>query len=230
MRHCKNLLALFTILTLLLAATLPVHAATHSYDALGRLVETSYDSGSTVSYMYDSMGNMMSIVGTYVDTGVAVSGIILSYNPKNPTTLRLKQGDIVAYTTTVSAIDAIGQREQDFKFVGVIPGAYTLEITKPAHSKFTVQNIVVGETDLDLRQDNREAVKCMPLLCGDLNRDGFINVNDLNTVLTSKNYNKDISQADEPLCDLNGDGFINVNDLNIILNVANYNKGEIIIN
>ena len=69
-----------------------------------------------------------------------------------------------------------GQITQDFTFTDVDPGIYTLLITKKAHTSFIVQTIVVGEDDLDLTQDNRETVRLMTLLCGDINGDEMINV------------------------------------------------------
>jgi len=102
-------------------------------------------------------------------------------------------------------------------------------IFKAAHTKFTLNNVIVGEGGLDLKLDSRAAVKVLTMLCGDINGDGFINVSDLNIILLSQNYNKYISQAVQPLCDLNGDGFINVSDLNIVLLTANYNKGAVVI-
>ena len=161
---------------------------------------------------------------------VFVCGKILSYNPKNPTTLRLKQGDIVAHTTTIPAIEAVGQLEQEFKFEGVGPGVYTLEITKPAHTKFTVNNIIVfGDIGLDLTQDSREAVRRMTLRCGDLNGDGVIDDRDLTILWLTSNYYRNTAQAANPLCDFNGDGVIDDRDLTILWLTYNYYRGEIVI-
>jgi surface protein/YD repeat-containing protein len=39
-----------------------IMAATYQYDALGRLIEISYESGKTVRYTYDQMGNIINII------------------------------------------------------------------------------------------------------------------------------------------------------------------------
>ena len=46
------------ILATFVFATQSAQADTHKYDELGRLIETTYDSGRTVRYSYDSLGNM----------------------------------------------------------------------------------------------------------------------------------------------------------------------------
>jgi YD repeat-containing protein len=38
--------------------------ATYSYDALGRLVQVTYNNGTTIAYTYDTAGNRVSVVVT----------------------------------------------------------------------------------------------------------------------------------------------------------------------
>ena len=161
--------------------------------------------------------------------GVSVTGRIKSYNPSNPATIVLMQGDAEVCRATIDATSGIGQAEQDFAFEGVEPGTYTLVVTKPGHTSFTVQNIVVGEEDLDLTQDSRESVRLMTLLCGDINGDGMINNADLAILWLAANYNKNVGVAANPECDLNGDGMINNADLAILWLAVNYNKGAVVI-
>jgi T5SS/PEP-CTERM-associated repeat protein len=59
-------------------------------------------------------------------------------------------------------------------------------------------------------------------IIGDLDRDGFVGIDDLNTVLT--NWNQTVTPGYWPSGDLNGDGFIGIDDLNNIL--ANWNQGS----
>ena len=160
-----------------------------------------------------------------------VKGQVRSYDPKNETIVELMQGGEVKYTTLIPAeTSGIGQQTQTFEFSeGVAPGTYTLIITKPGHTSFTVQTIVVGEEDLDLTQDSREAVSLMTLRCGDINGDNMINNVDLAVLWLAANYNKSKGQAANPLCDLNGDGMINNADLAILWLAVNYNKGPIVI-
>jgi len=227
MKHKKKLLALLAVFALFASTAADARAATHKYDALGRLVETVYDSGCKVAYSYDANGNMTAIKGG--SATAAVSGKVTSFNPKAPTTIQLIQGGNVAHEIIQREEAGSGQATQSFSFENVKPGTYTLVVTKPAHAKFTVRTVNVAEGGVDLAKDSRELVRAITLLCGDVNGDGFINVNDLNEVWSAGNYNKAAGNANNPLCDLNGDGFINVNDLNIVWSLANYNKREIIV-
>ncbi|MDR0491779.1 MAG: hypothetical protein LBH28_11100, partial [Oscillospiraceae bacterium] len=96
--------------------------------------------------------------GGDIPSGVKVSGKIKSYNPKNPITIRLLKNGEVAYTATIQSGAGYGQVEQSFTIPGVAPGTYSLVITKSAHTKFTVQTVVVGGADVDLTQDGRPEV------------------------------------------------------------------------
>jgi M6 family metalloprotease-like protein len=160
---------------------------------------------------------------------VGVSGKISSYYPNNPTTIRLIQNEEVIYETTISSTDGYGKKDQEFSFEYVVPGTYSLVVTKAVHPKFTVQTVVVGNEDLDLTKDSRPEVQLMALRCGDISNDGLINDADLTILWRSGNYNRHVSQADNPLCDLNGDSLINDGDLTILWLAYNYNRGLVII-
>ncbi|MDR0490701.1 MAG: dockerin type I domain-containing protein, partial [Oscillospiraceae bacterium] len=162
-------------------------------------------------------------------SGSKVIGKIKSYNPKNPITIRLLKNGKVAYTATIQSGAGYGQAEQSFTIPGVAPGTYSLVITKPAHTKFTVQTVVVGGEDVDLEQDGRPEVRLMSLLCGDINGDGMINNADLAILWMSYNYNRATGNASNPLCDLDGDGMVNSADLAILWMSHNYNRGEVIV-
>ena len=66
MQVIKNITTIL-IIAMLLFTTLTIHAATHKYDELGRLVETTYESGRTVRYTYDTLGNITSVSVTQGD-------------------------------------------------------------------------------------------------------------------------------------------------------------------
>ena len=158
-----------------------------------------------------------------------VSGLVTSYNPNNITTIQLMQGGVEKYAATIAAEAGSGQKQQSFFIGNVLPGDYTLVITKGAHTIFTVETITVNK-DLDLTKDSRAAVQNMTLLCGDISKDGMINDGDLALLWLASNYNK--SAADltvNALCDLNGDGMINDGDLAILWLAVNYNKGAVIV-
>lgn len=162
---------------------------------------------------------------TAVADGVKVSGQVRSYNPGNATTIQLKQSDTVKYETTITKTTGSEQVTQDFNLDTVAAGTYDLVVTKDAHLTYTVKNVVVGGTDLDLTKHSNPAISTMTLLCGDINGDESINVTDLNKVWDAANFNKNVSAATNKLTDINGDGSVNVTDLNVIWDAANFNKG-----
>ena len=163
----------------------------------------------------------------YVLQSFSVTGVIRSYNPNNATTLVLTQGGVEKYRTTIGSAAGSGLTTQTFTFTGIAPGTYTLVVNKLGHTSFTVRNIVVGASNVDLTQDTRPDVRLMTLHCGDLNGDGMINDGDLTILWMVANYNKNAANAANPLSDLNGDGMINDGDLTILWMVANYNKGAV---
>ncbi|MCL1874229.1 MAG: dockerin type I domain-containing protein [Clostridiales bacterium] len=158
-----------------------------------------------------------------------VSGKIKSYNPTDPTTIQLMKGKNIIYTATISKTENSGQVEQEFTFAKVAPDNYDLVINKAAHTKFTVQNLIVGAEGLDLTENSCPEVQLMTLRCGDINSDGLINDADLTILWREGNYNRKAIEAENSLCDLNGDGLINDADLTILWLTYNYNRGAIVI-
>ena len=102
------------------------------------------------------------------------------------------------------------------------PGRYTLVVSKSAHLRFTINNIVVENEDIDLRQSDRNEVRLIRLICGDLNGDGKIDSGDLSMLLGSY-----LKLGENILADLNGDGQVNSCDLLILL--ANYLKLDVVV-
>ena len=157
--------------------------------------------------------------------GVAVSGTVKSYNPGNTTTIQLKQGDTVIYETTIAKTTDSGQKEQGFSISTVAPGTYDLVVTKDAHLTYTVKNVVVGSTDLDLTTLTGKAYSTITLLCGDINGDGSINEDDVSIIRYANNINKSTADADNKLADINGDGSVNEDDVSIVRYSSHINKG-----
>jgi len=157
--------------------------------------------------------------------GVAVSCMIRSYNPKNDITAELINKNHQYKVVKPGWADA-GQADAELVFTGVEPGTYTLIITKPGHLKLTVHNIIVNDTDLDLRDDGREGVGILNLICGNVNTDSQINSADL--LLLLNNYLKSGDSIKEPAADINGDNQVNSSDLLLLL--INYLKSDQVIN
>jgi len=165
--------------------------------------------------------------------GVSVSGMVRTYktySPENETVVKLTQGGQAVFQTTIPGFHSAGALEQVFTIENVLPGIYNLEVTKVAHAKYVVEDIVVGwHDDIDLRKDPRPEVSLIVPPAGDINGDGVVNVNDINIMRSSLNYGRSTHEAQNPLADLNGDGVINALDINILLSAANYGRGTVVI-
>ena len=160
-----------------------------------------------------------------VPKGVKVSGTIKSYNPNNPTTVELMQNGEVKYTATIAKTTGSGQVTQNFSIPAVAAGTYDLVVTKDAHLTYTVKNVVVGDTDLNLTTLTGKAYSTITLLCGDINGDGSINEDDVSIIRYANNINKSTAVADNKLADINGDGSVNEDDVSIVRYSSHINKG-----
>ena len=164
--------------------------------------------------------------------GATVSGRFTSYDPKKEATITLTNDADESKVYTVKVVEESGRGENtvDFSIKNVEAGTYTLIIRKPAHLPLTVKNIVVGETDTDLKTDSRAAVQNMVMYCGDTLAEGaFINADDSGVVTNKANFNLSVSAAKDILSDLNGDGVINADDSGILRNARNFNKSPAVI-
>jgi hypothetical protein len=175
--------------------------------------------------------NTTNCIATYTPKGtttnISVSGTVKSYNPGNATTIQLKQGDTVKYTATIDPTTGSGQKAQSFSFPAVAAGTYDLVVTKPGHLSYTVKNVEVGGTDLDLTTLTGKAYSTITLLCGDIDGNGFINSTDLGIILKGQNYGKSTATAGDKAADLDGNGFINSTDLGIVLQGQHYGKSAV---
>ncbi len=164
-------------------------------------------------------------------TNISVSGTIKSYNPNNATTIQLMQGSMEKYKTTIDPASGSSQMAQDFTFDAVAKGTYDLVVTKPGHLTYTVKNVKVEGTDLDLTALTGKPYQTITLLCGDINGDGWINSTDLGVVLQGQNYGKQTTVAGvNGKADLNGDGWVNSTDLGIVLQGQHYGKSAVSVN
>jgi hypothetical protein len=143
-----------------------------------------------------------------------VDGAVSSYDPKRLTNIRL-YNDVKEYKIPINEQPGRGLVTQPFTISGVDSGTYTLEITKDAHLKYTIRNVIVGDFDLDLSTDIRPGVRDIVLVCGDINGDGQIDSGDLSIFLD--NFGKSGLAIINPLTDLNGDGQVDYGDLSIFI-------------
>ena len=162
--------------------------------------------------------------------GVSVKGKVVSCNGSNDFTVTLyKAGSdtVVGTPLTVSGNGTVGSTEQEFTIPNVAPGAYDLVVTKDAHLKYTVKNVVVETTDIDLTAKTEKPYQTITLLCGDIDGNGFINSTDLGIILKGQNYGKSTATAGDKAADLDGNGFINSTDLGIVLQGQHYGKSAV---
>lgn len=162
--------------------------------------------------------------------GYTITGRVVSQNSKNAVTVKLYTAGHAGeaawekYTAAVTQAGAATGVIGDFTFNAVAPGSYDLVITKTGHLVYTVKNIAVVSSNIDLTTNSNPAIRSMTLLCGDITGEGLINTDDLNLIWNVANYNRPQSEAVNKITDLNGDGNVNTDDLNIVWNAANYNK------
>ena len=162
---------------------------------------------------------------------ISVSGTIKSYNPGNATTIQLMQGSTEKYKTTIATDTDSGQKEQNFSFPAVAKGTYDLVVTKPGHLTYTVKNVEVGDTDLDLTKHSNAAISMITLLCGDIVKNGYIDFADYQELLSPANYGKKTTDTGvNALADLNGNGYIDFADYQILLSSQHYGKSAVSVN
>ncbi|MBQ2996981.1 MAG: hypothetical protein IJE22_07125 [Oscillibacter sp.] len=95
---------------------------------------------------------------------------------------------------------------------GVAKGSYDVAVKKAGCLTYTVKNVTVEETDIDLGS--------VELLRGDVNADEKINMQDLRVFL--QNFNKTGEAIGESLTDVTEDSKVNMQDLRVFL--KNFNK------
>ena len=175
--------------------------------------------------------------GTYMPytvpggNGGAVYGKVKSYNPNNPTTVKLLQNGTEKYSTTIKAATGSGQTTKTFRILNVTPGRYDLVVSKPGHLSYTVKGVIVANGELDLTKHSNAAISTITLLCGDIDGDGWIDFSDYQELLKSTNYGKQTSAVGvNKIADLDGDTWIDFSDYQILLSSQHYGKSAVSVN
>ena len=145
--------------------------------------------------------------------GYSVIGQVASYNPGNATTVQLKQGDAVKYTTTIAATTGSGQVTQSFSIEGVAAGTYDLVVTKAGHLTYTITGVKVESGNVDLTVDTSKAYSTITLLAGNMDGNNAINLQDLNQFRS--NFGKAGSSITNSNADIDGNATVNLQDLNV---------------
>ena len=194
---------------------------------LGKPIVYEYDEKTVESYAPEHLKLSPVAYDPNAVSAPSVSGAVKSYNPNNATTIQLMQGGKEMYSTTIDADTGSGQKEQEFTFNAVAKGTYDLVVTKACHLTYTIKNVEVGDTPLNLTTMTGKAYSTITLLCGDIDGNGFINSTDLGIILKGQNYGKSTATAGDKAADLDGNGFINSTDLGIVLQGQHYGKSAV---
>ena len=195
----------------------------------GKTIVYEYDEKTVESYASEHLKLSPVAYDPNAVSAPSVRGVVKSYNPNNPVTVRLiEQGYTEAsYETTIAPTTGSGQKEQHFSFDTVAAGTYDLVVTKPGHLTYTVKGIAVEDTAIDLTKHSNAAIRMITLLAGDVNGDDMINNLDYAEVMAPSNFNKSYtapSDVGNALADIDGDGMINNLDYALILDPAHFNK------
>ncbi len=108
-----------------------------------------------------------------------------------------------------------------------LPDAYTqllFNFTEPEGSMTVTdqgQNAVTGFLGAGFTGATAPTIIHVEPPIGDLDFDGFVGINDLNTVIGA--WNQSVTPGDPASGDLTGDGFVGIDDLNLVL--GNWNAG-----
>jgi hypothetical protein len=209
--------------------------AARLYDAAGRLIEIQVveftnsipgESVFTTAIQFERTGAY--VIADFENKN-SIIGFIRSYNPQHAVTVQLMQGTTEIRRIVIRPEFGGGLVEQKYVFSNVDAGTYTIVVSKDTHTEFTIETVIVVEDAVNLERDQRAAVRPITMLCGDINGDGMINMDDLMILLSSSNYMRPSYLAVNPLADLNGDGMVNMDDLMILLNTNNYMKSRVVI-
>ena len=195
---------------------------------LGKTIVYEYDEKTVESYASEHLKLSPVAYDPDAVSAPSVSGTVKSYNPNNATTIQLMQGGTEKYRTTIDPTTGSGQKEQSFSFPAVARDTYDLVVTKDGHLSYTVKDVVVGDTALDLTTHTNAAISAITLLCGDIVKNGYIDFADYQELLSPANYGKKTTDTGvNALADLNGNGYIDFADYQILLSSQHYGKSTV---
>jgi uncharacterized protein (DUF2141 family) len=176
--------------------------------------------------------------------GHSITGVVVSYNAKNPVTYELYElGGDGEYGTTpayegiaIAGADTTtaGTEQLWFDIKGIPSGTYKLVIKKTSHLDYTITGIVITNSDVELTTKTWSNVSKsvddgagkIVMAAGDVTGDGKITVDDKGFVTNSNIYGRRTDAIDAALvvADINGDGLITVDDKGIVTNSSTYGK------
>ena len=223
--------------------TVEIVVAAKDYDGTDGCIfaaePTVYIDGTEVTGYYNSVttnnNNTVTVIYEFrkgasapeAPSGTTVSGAVKAYNSGNKPVVKLYVDGVEKYTAAVGDAASSGnQYTWSFTFSDVAMGYYDLVVTKDGHLTYTVTDVLVTGSTLDLTAHANAAISTLSMLCGELDGDGMINYMDLFLLLDESNYDRNAAEAQNQKTDLDGDGMVNYMDLFILLDAANYDMAE----
>jgi hypothetical protein len=137
-----------------------------------------------------------------------------------------KDGEVVSkfYNGKYEVADIV---TQDIVLKGISEGVYDIVLKKRCHLDYTIKNVIVDD-DLDLRDHENPLISAIKLVGGDINSDGYVDLNDLTCLTSDFTYNKSIFDNYVWIsADINGDEVCDLKDLVIMTSSDNYGKSPV---
>ena len=223
----------------------PAHAAVSSVSGTVALTASPYPSPSDLNiFVFDEMQEIIfddaqPLNFGSIDDGLTVNSHYLQFDPVDPdgsigTGTVTFDGPILGLITTTTNLNAnlgaLGTSDTYFGLESTL-GAYPMGAPGTAQNRglgsaldnltFTIGQPTLTVNSLDIGvAGSIDAIRILTAICGDLDLDGFVGINDLNIVLG--NWNQNIPPGD-PSADPSGDGFVGIDDLGKVL--SNWNAG-----
>lgn len=140
-----------------------------------------------------------------------VTGVVRGYFTDSQVKISLLRNGAVYKSMTAARSGIYLETEYAFSLDGIKPGRYDLTVEKKGAFTYTVKNIdVKADTDLSA------LLGIIPLVVGDLNGDGVIDLNDTALLTDRTTYHRPTADAKTAAADLNGDGIIDITDYAIL--------------
>ena len=197
---------------------------------LNGILPSDVQTSSKAVYIYHDFRNA-SAGAPEAPSGTTVSGSVKAYNSGNAPVVKLYANGVEKYTARVgNAVSSGNQYTWSFTFADVAMGYYDLVVTKAGHLTYTVTNVLVTGSELDLTEDADAAISTLSMLCGDITGNGAINFEDYQILISNTNYDKNTSDDGvNATADLTGNGIINFEDYQILISSANYDKNNVVV-
>ncbi len=125
-------------------------------------------------------------------------------------------------TYTIGATDGTGETLGEFIIEDVKVGTYDLVVTKTAHLSYTIKDIKVESSSVELAGE-------IALIAGDVNSDGCVDLSDVVYLTSSTTYGRAWDEALNKSADVDGNRCFDLSDLTVITSESAYNKSAVVV-